>query len=93
MDSYITRLFRQWRQIPMYGAVDIEPDNNLVRMAIHCIKNVRRLGKGINLPATTHFGNHHKIVRLLLKVEAAAQIIEPTLVVRGVESADNIAAH
>jgi hypothetical protein len=93
METYITTLFRQWRQITMYGAVDVEPDNNLVRMAIHGVKNVRRLGKSINLPATVHFWNHHKIVRLLLQVEAGAEIIKPTLVVWGVESANNIAAH
>jgi len=44
MQTYITTLFRQWRQITMYRAVDVEPDNNLVRMAIHGVKNVRRLG-------------------------------------------------
>ena len=61
------------RQIAMHDAVDVEPDDHLVRMPVHRCQDVPGLGHGVGLPHLAGLLGQHEIMRLAEVIQARHQ--------------------
>lgn len=77
VQAYVAPDIGQRGQRTQHLAIDIEEDDNLVRVTAHRVQHVAGLGHGVGFPAAVLFRDFHEVMRFPEAVQVGFQPLGP----------------